>query len=213
MLKKNRNSWNYKETWRLNLWPSPSFCVILPGISDHVSRAGELHPPMSDSLLFIPKRVRVGSIHFQDGGAVGSRRGDFNCVQYGIFPFGYTRRGKGHVLYFIPQRATPLLLVLCAFFKRKSSAWCLCELYTAHGKVTRGCNRTITVKNLFKKCLFCCAVYILIHIYLFIMIIHCYPGVPACIAALMLADSLMNEAGFLPYNIDSRLNKSSDSCV
>ncbi|MEQ2160934.1 hypothetical protein GOODEAATRI_004564 [Goodea atripinnis] len=29
----------------------------------------------------------------QDGGAVGSRRGDFNSVQFGFFPLGNTRRG------------------------------------------------------------------------------------------------------------------------
>lgn len=38
-------------------------------------------------------RRREG-VDLQDGGAVGSRRGDVNCVQYGFFPHGYTRRGK-----------------------------------------------------------------------------------------------------------------------
>lgn len=87
-------------------------------------------------------------VYSQDGGAVGSRRGDFNSVQYRVFPHGYTRRGKGCDLYFISQHVFPLLVVsVCVFWEQ----WCVYEVYTAHGKVTRGCNRSITRKTLVRK--------------------------------------------------------------
>lgn len=82
---------------------------------------------------------------------MGSRRGDFNCVQYGIFPYGYTRRGKEYVLYFMSLHEIPLLLVVSAYFYREGSACCVYELSTEHGKVTRGCNRGIISKTYSKS--------------------------------------------------------------
>lgn len=50
----------------------------------------------------LTEQQRREGVHFQDGGAVGSSRGDFNGVQYGFFRNGHTRRGKQPILYSSP---------------------------------------------------------------------------------------------------------------
>lgn len=52
---------------------------------------------MRDSLLFYTERRSGQGAQEQDGGALGSRRGYFNNVQYGIFLNGHTGRGNAHV--------------------------------------------------------------------------------------------------------------------
>lgn len=83
----------------------------------------------------------------QDGGAVGSRRGDFNCVQYGVFPCSYTRRGKESVFYSPPSGCA---LTVTSFVTAEAVQSVLC-VPTAHGKVTRGCSSSITHQNYLKK--------------------------------------------------------------
>lgn len=82
---------------RLTPEPGRRSASLLPGMVDHVSLpAGGLVQSATQCFSFGKStgQPRREGVHFQDGRAVGSRRGDFNCVQYGFFPNGNTRRGK-----------------------------------------------------------------------------------------------------------------------
>lgn len=106
----------------------------------------------------------------QDGGAVGSRRGDFNCVQYRFLPNGHTRPGKGRLPHFISRHVRSFVSVACVRVLGEEAAH---ELQTAHGEVTRGCNRGITSGTYFFKYLMICSYYNLRGLCLYLIINSC----------------------------------------